>query len=578
MFFSGTGSEKKSMPTPAYKTTLEKMIESAHVPAVSYACVLPNEDKTAFTPISITVGKKDASETAAVDKDTRFPASSLSKIVFTYLILQLVEKDIIELDTPLYDILGKDKKFEYERLKENGKYPERAKRVTARHVLSHTTGLPNTEPNSSATPTFVSGLKLGEDYLYSGEAFLFLQEAIEAKTGKDLETLAHEYVFGPSALGMTRSTFLPQPDDDTNIVKVHSEQGQPTSINAGSSELNVANAAGSLLTTADDFSKFMAAWLKNMDNPTFQQAFQPTSADDFTTRGTRTCGLGWHIYKNKDEVIAYQYGENFNTRSLMAINVNDKKGAVFFTNSINGSSIANQMFNSPALPLIGNLQDVYKDLKYSQRDEPGSQEMNEGNNAEEQGYVAKEQGNFEEAEQHFEIARRCFKKAIELSPEDKSKQNRSKWFDEVHQPTQVFTTSLKTFEGEYTNTFGDEIGIYSIDGGLIYNQFGRETKLVRVSETDFLPEKNQSFKINISGDKMSISYVHGGPDKVVSKPPSPERQLEATHAQQELSAAREINKRFRAEIPHANPSETSNRVDKDPEEVKQDDSLVPQKR
>ena len=55
-----------------YRLPLQRIIDSAHVPAVSYACVLPNEDKTEFTPVSTAVGKKDAqsaeSKTSAVDK------------------------------------------------------------------------------------------------------------------------------------------------------------------------------------------------------------------------------------------------------------------------------------------------------------------------------------------------------------------------------------------------------------------------------------------------------------------------------------------------------------------------------
>lgn len=486
---------------------LQRIIDSAHVPAVSYACVLPDElpnkqGKTTFTPTSLAVGKKDATSEESensVDENTQFPASSLSKIAFTYLVLQLVRKDIIKLDEPLHQIL------EYERFKdEAGNYPEKAKKITARHVLSHTTGLPNVEPNSTTPPTFDNESEPGEGYSYSGEAILYLQKAIEAKTGQDLETLAKKYVFDP--LHMGSSTFLRQPEDDTNIVKVHSELGVPTAINENSPGLNVANAAGSLVTTADDYSKLMVAWLESLDDPDdliTRQAFVPTSADDFKTRGQRTCGLGWHIYKNEDEVIAYQYGENFNTRSFVAINVNDKKGAVFFTNSKNGSSIASQIFDSPDLPPMGDLQDVYKDLDYSQSDEPGWQDTMAGK-------IACAKGNIEEA-------RCCFEKAISSAPNDVSKQNRLEWFSQVHPSateTQAFTLP-ETFAGEYTNTHGDEVKMYLDGGSLIHEQYGHKTKLVQVSETDFLPENDQSFKIRIDGNKMSKFSIEGNEYKLL---------------------------------------------------------------
>lgn len=128
--------------------------------------------------------------------------------------------------------------------------------------------------------------ELGKGFSYSGEAFLYLQKVVEAKMNKDLETLAKEYVFGP--IGMDRSTFLPQANDDTNIVVVHTQLEKPAPIYEGNPPLN---AAGSLLTTVCDFSKFMTAWLENMDDSIIRQAFEPTSIDDFIS-----CGLGWHIY------------------------------------------------------------------------------------------------------------------------------------------------------------------------------------------------------------------------------------------------------------------------------------------
>ena len=199
----------------------------------------------------------------------------------------------------------------------------------------------------------------------------------------------------------------------------------------------------------------MASWLENMDDPIFKQAFEPTSADDFMTRGKPTCGLGWHIYRNKDEVIAYQYGENTNTRSFVAINVKDKKGAAFFTNSENGSSIANQIFNSSDLPPIANLQAVFNQLHYTQSDEPGWQETISGK-------VAKVQGKFEEA-------RRYFEKALELSPKDESKKRRLEWFNTVHLPSpKKKFSSLEVFEGNYKNPYNDEAVMSIRNGGLIF--------------------------------------------------------------------------------------------------------------
>ena len=451
------------------------------------------------------LAKKNAGSTNAnneVDNHTRFPASSLSKIVFTYLVLQLAKKNYIDLDEPLF------KTLQYQRFLVNGRYPEKATKLTARHVLSHTTGLPNFGTKVSSTLLFDSKIELGKEYSYSGEAFLYLQNVIEIKMGSNLEMLAQEYVFTP--LGMSRSTFSPQPKDDNNIVSVHTQLEKSTAIYEGNPPLN---AAGSLLTTASDFAKFIIAWLTNMDDPIIQQAFKPTSSDEFMT-----CGLGWHMYKNADEMTAYQYGENPNTRAFIAINVKDKKGAVFFTNSENGMSIANQIFSSPDLAPIANMQAIFEHLHYDQSDKPGWKETIAGK-------IAENKKKFKEAKQHFE-------NALEESPRDKSKQRRLTWFNAAHQSTsdkQTFVHSLKLFTGKFSNRYNDEIDISIKESHLLYRQFGHNTTLVRISDTEFLPEKDQSFKISfdLSNNQATIIFIHGA-EKHLSKQPSSASQAQTS--------------------------------------------------
>lgn len=560
------------MPKSPQSDTLQTIVDRAHIPAVAYSCVTPKaESDGASTQTSVTLGKKSLSpdnRDNSVNSVTLFPASSLSKVVFTYLVLQLVKegeefkKDILamiskaghtthleydielmsslpdlsqaengkvylsekprayyvkgmsepasiplevdltrlatlfDLDHPLSSILP------YEKFLVDGQYPEKAQKVTARHVLSHTTGLPNFGPKPATTLKFSDVSELGKGYSYSGEAFLYLQRVLEKYTGKDLETLAKEYVF--ERLGMERSTFLPPPEGEENIVAVHTELEEPEPVYIGDPP---DNAAGSLLTTADDFSKFIAAC---MEDPFIQQAFVPRSSDDFPT-----CGLGWHLYKDGDDLIAYQYGCNPNTRSFVAINLNTQRGAAFFTNAEHGMSIANQVLSSPNLAPIGDLRVVLKDLGYSQVDEPGWLETFEGK-------IAEKQDDFKKAKFYFS-------KALSASNNDVPMQRRIKWFNAVHKPslkTQVFTLSDESFEGTFTNQYKDNIEISMTEGGLVYKEFDNEIKLVRVSETEFLPEKDQSFKITIDGEEMRIDYLLGDRPKVLSKS-SPEAQEES---------------------------------------------------
>src|SRR5918997_209412 len=69
-------------------------------------------------------------------------------------------------------------------------HDERYRRITPRMVLSHATGLPNWGGD-----TLRLGFDPGTDYGYSGEGFLFLQKALERKTGRSLDELARREVF-----------------------------------------------------------------------------------------------------------------------------------------------------------------------------------------------------------------------------------------------------------------------------------------------------------------------------------------------------------------------------------------------
>jgi len=106
-------------------------------------------------------------------------AASLVKQVIGHLALALIE----DLDEP---VLGD---------------------ITVRHVLTHTTGLPNWRPEGNPLePLRPPGRRWG----YSGEGFLLLQGHLERRTGVPIATLARDRVFVP--LGMTRSVLRdPEP-------------------------------------------------------------------------------------------------------------------------------------------------------------------------------------------------------------------------------------------------------------------------------------------------------------------------------------------------------------------------------
>ena len=95
----------------------------------------------------------------------------------------------------------------------------------------------------------------GTAYGYSGEGFVFLQKVLEHVTGRSLEQLARREVFQP--LGMTRSSFVWQ-----KRFAGHAAYAKDWLWNVAPVNRYVeANAAASLLTTATDYARFVAAVL-----------------------------------------------------------------------------------------------------------------------------------------------------------------------------------------------------------------------------------------------------------------------------------------------------------------------------
>ncbi len=175
-----------------------------------------------------------------VDTATVFEAASLSKPVFTYLVLRLADRGELDLDRPLFELL------EYPRLAHDPRY----RKITARIVLSHATGLPNWGGD-----TLHLRFDPGTDYGYSGEGFVFLQKALERATGLPLDALAEREVFRP--LGMTRSSYVWQERFAGNAAWATDWLWRVAPLNRYAD----GNAAASLVTTAGDYARFVAAVL-----------------------------------------------------------------------------------------------------------------------------------------------------------------------------------------------------------------------------------------------------------------------------------------------------------------------------
>jgi CubicO group peptidase (beta-lactamase class C family) len=193
--------------------------------------------------------------------------ASLTKTLFAYTVMQLVDQGKLNLDTPIKDDLdqplpsyGPDPVFpdKYGPYKDLADDP-RWQKITPRMCLTHSTGFSNfwfIEPDQKLHIHF----EPGTHFSYSGEGFILLQFVIEhgrkaQGLGLDVGALT-DAIF--SGLGMTHTSLIWHNGQDPNYADGWNDQGKPQPHDKRSK----VRAAGSMNTTISDFSKFAAALVR----------------------------------------------------------------------------------------------------------------------------------------------------------------------------------------------------------------------------------------------------------------------------------------------------------------------------
>lgn len=290
-----------------------------------------NNGKTTF----YNIGLANTDDKLKVTDQTIFQAASLSKVVLAYICLELVAKHQIDLDEPLLNY------YDYPRLKND----TNAKKITARMVLKHSSGLPNWAENplqkSWATSALQTQFIPGTQWQYAGEGYVFLQLAIQNILQKDLQSIAEEMVFKP--LGMKNSAFVWQDDFENTAAYGHNEKGEQTE----SAQFFLPNAGFSLLTTAKDYTLFLSALLKKhlntmlSDSISVANPLKPNANAKFIS-----WGLGLGIQQNELGTSVWHWGDNGDFKAFFMVYPAKNQILVCFTNSANGLNLMEPLFNT----------------------------------------------------------------------------------------------------------------------------------------------------------------------------------------------------------------------------------------
>ena len=339
----------------ALEAKIPELLREASIPGMSLALI--RDGKTYWLH---SFGVKHERTKQLVTDDTIFEAASLSKPVFAYGVLKLVDEGKLDLDTPLTKYLPQPYIAGDERLDE----------ITARIVLSHRTGLKNWRPDGGDLKIYFTP---GERFSYSGEGIVYLQKVVEQITGKKLNDYMTEAVFVP--LRMTSSSYVWRSDYDIRTATGHNEDAQP----GDKSKPTDANAASSLHTTAADYARFVEAILngKGLKNETLREMEKPQVAVDLacTNCTDRVAGesakevfwgLGWGIQETRDGESLWHWGDNGAFKCYVLAYPKQKIGLVMFTNGQNGLSIRENVVQLA----LGGAQPAFAWAKYERYDSP----------------------------------------------------------------------------------------------------------------------------------------------------------------------------------------------------------------
>jgi CubicO group peptidase (beta-lactamase class C family) len=196
--------------------------------------------------------------------DTVMYGTSLTKAVFAYTVLQLVDQERIKLDTPIKDDLDRplpsygpdpvfpDKYGPYKDLADDPRW----EKITPRMCLTHSTGFSNfwfIEPDQKLHIHF----EPGSHFSYSGEGMILLQFVIEhgraaQGLGLDLGGLTDAEF---KRLAMDRTSLVWRSDFAANVADGWNDKGQVREHD----RRKKVRVAGSMDTTISDMAKFAAA-------------------------------------------------------------------------------------------------------------------------------------------------------------------------------------------------------------------------------------------------------------------------------------------------------------------------------
>ena len=255
--------------------------------------------------------------------DTALEGASLGKCVAAYAALTLVQDGRIDLQQPLRSYL--DRAF--------CSNSDRGDRITAWHVMTHTSGLSNDLRERTHEVSFEPGAR----FSYSGVGFMYLQRAIEAIARLPFDDFVRQTIF--DRLAMRSSSYF-RGRRASSMSRGHG-YGLGFALPWPYAPADQPNAANLLSTSAPDLACFVAELM----SPTIvrRELVDQMLSPQHPVSDKVSWGLGIGLYDSEHGRCFWHWGDNLDFESYLLGCPEKNAGVVVMTNSSRGRSITREI-------------------------------------------------------------------------------------------------------------------------------------------------------------------------------------------------------------------------------------------
>tara|TARA_R110002096_G_scaffold97990_11_gene218274 strand:+ start:189 stop:1331 length:1143 start_codon:yes stop_codon:yes gene_type:complete len=330
---------------PSLDTEIQALMAEEDVKGLAYAVIDHGEvaHVAAF-------GYRNVEQGLPLETDSIMYGASLTKTAFTFMLMQLVDEGLIDLDTTIDTWLPRPLP-DYEDWTSLADDPE-WRLLTPRMILTHSTGLANLrflEPDGLLD----FHREPGTQYGYSGEGFYILQLVLEEGLGLDVKAQMQTRVF--DRFGMPNTSMQWREDFAGNLADGYAMDGsfEPHD------ERSWVSASGSMDTTIADQARMWAGIFRGegisaaaraeMLSPqiAIHSATQfPSLTDETSPRGPEVglaAGLGVEMYRDESGQYWSKAGHNPWTGNFVICHEESERCVVLLANSVRAELIYPQI-------------------------------------------------------------------------------------------------------------------------------------------------------------------------------------------------------------------------------------------